>query len=142
MTGRARIILSPPIHRLLCNRSPELSREGKLELTEETRLMQLPRHLFLKRCCTTLAAEAVGLSAYYLRDRRTSRNKDAADRILDHLVFAVWEPLRLPVPEFPERAAQEEVEDDQQDEDEDDSIHSGASIAPPQSYGTVGALST
>ena len=100
------------------------------------------RHLLLKRRCTPWAAEAVGLSPYHLRDRRTSRDKDAADRILDHLVFALWQPLRLPVPEFPERAAQEEVEDDQQDEDEDDSIHSGRPTLRPQSYGTVLALST
>jgi hypothetical protein len=36
MTEGARInAFHPPTHRLLCNRLPALSREGKLELTED-----------------------------------------------------------------------------------------------------------
>jgi hypothetical protein len=48
----------------------------------------------------------------------------------------------LPVSEFPEGAAEKEIEDDQKDENEDYSIHSGWRTLPPQSYGTVAILST
>jgi hypothetical protein len=41
----------------------------------------------------------------------------------------------LPAPEFPEGAAEEEIEDDQEDEDKDNSIHSGTNRTAPQSYG-------
>ena len=40
----------------------------------------------------------------------------------------------LPAPEFPEGAAEEEIEDDQEDEDEDYSIHSAINRTAPQSY--------
>jgi len=58
------------------------------------------------------------------------------------MILALRQQLGLPVSEFPEGTAEKEIEDDKKDEDEDDSIHSGWSAVPPQSYGTVVVLST
>ena len=58
------------------------------------------------------------------------------------MILALRQPLWLPISEFPEGAAEKEIEDDKKDENEDDSIHSGWTTVQPQSYGTVVILST
>ena len=103
----------------------------------------LPRHLFLKRRCTALAAKTICLPADDLCHGRASRHEDPANGILHHLILALRrEPLRLAASELPKGAAQEKIEDDEEDENEDNSIHSGTPSVSPQSYGTGTAVST
>ena len=103
----------------------------------------LSRHLFLKRRCATLAAETVRLPADHLRHGRPPGNEDPADRILYHLILASGEStLALPASEFTKSAAKQEIQDDEKDQDEDTSIHGVTDWSAPQSYGTLGRLST
>jgi hypothetical protein len=62
---------------------------------------------------------------------------------VDHLVFALGQSaLTSSASKFAKRAAEEEIENDEENQDEDDSIHSGMKRRAPQSYETVGSLST
>ncbi|ALA56844.1 hypothetical protein NITMOv2_0408 [Nitrospira moscoviensis] len=87
----------------------------------------LARQLLLKRRSAGAAAETVGLPADRLDERRLSRYERVTDRILHHLVGITGHPsvIEVPMLEFTESPAQQEVEQQKQGENQQESIHSG-----------------
>ena len=92
--------------------------------------------LFLKLVRTGSAAEIIGLPPNIFRYRCSSWNKHQADRILNHVIFARRETVRLVSAfELSNGTTEDKIQDDKQPENENNSIHSGGLFLIPQSYG-------